>query len=112
MENELIKSRVQVQQQEGVDYCGLFACAYLELLSEARDPACYKFNQMRKIFDNFLRFDSFEGFEAEENGTVPTLKQILIDWKVTWEERCAEMRDAIRQKRDQKQVEAIHETID
>ena len=68
MENELIKSRVQVQQQEGVDYCGLFACAYLELLSQARDPACYKFNQvsMRKIFDNFLRFDSFEGFEARK----------------------------------------------
>ena len=47
---------VKVQQQEGVNDCGLFACAYITLLASGLDPSQYTFDQgsLRFAFRDFL----------------------------------------------------------
>ena len=42
----------------------MFACAYLELISHAKNPSINTFNQvnMRNKFDTFLKTNTFEGF--------------------------------------------------
>ena len=47
---------VKVQQLEGVNDCGLFACAYITLLASGLDPSQYTFDQgsLRFAFRNFM----------------------------------------------------------
>jgi hypothetical protein len=71
------------------DDCGLFACAYLELLSQAQDPANYTFNQakLRAVFNNYLVSNSFDGFGGVCHGGVPNVHRLTIDWAHTWSDR-------------------------
>jgi Ulp1 family protease len=50
---------VKVQQQEGINDCGLFACAYISLLSNGLDPSQHTFDQrlLRLTFRRFLEGD-------------------------------------------------------
>ena len=87
--------RVDVQQQSGSDDCGLFACAYLELLSQAQDPANFTFNQenLRTAFNNYLVSNSFDGFSSVYHVGVPNVSRLTIDWTHSWSDRCEAIRD-------------------
>ena len=57
---------VQVQQQVGSNDCGLFACAFVELLSYHQDPPQFSFDQtsLSETFREFLINDWFDGFKS------------------------------------------------
>ena len=47
---------VKVHQQEGINGCGLFVCAFMETLTLGLDPSQYTFDQrsLRLKFRQFL----------------------------------------------------------
>ena len=79
--------RVTVQQQKGANDCGLFACAFLDLLSQAKDPSQYTFNQliMRDKFNFFLESKTFTGFASELKECETQTSIVIVDWETTWD---------------------------
>ena len=101
-------SRIEVQQQTGTEDCGLFACAFLELLSHCKDPASYTFNQvnLRNKFTKYENCKIFKGFGGVYNNTAPILHPLAIDWTYTWDESCQAIRDHIRSQQ-QKSIDLV-----
>jgi hypothetical protein len=86
---------MEVQQQTGTDDCGLFACAYLELISQAKNPSSYTFNQvnMRNKFDTFLKTNTFEGFGGVYHAAPFNVISLECDWQISWDDRSKSIRE-------------------
>jgi hypothetical protein len=95
---------VKVQQQQGVNDCGLFACAYIDLLSNGLDPSQYTFDQisLRSSFRKFLDEDAFQQFTNIYNPCLVEFNEIEIDWGYKWEERFADLMEQFKANRNKK----------
>ena len=74
---------LKVQQQVGVNDCGLFVFVYITLLSSGLDPSQYTFDQgsLRFAFRNFLL-----ALRWHFNSTT-----ISIDWGYKWVDKFANL---------------------
>jgi hypothetical protein len=84
---------VKVQQQQGVNDCGLFACAYITLLSNGLDPSQYTFDQvsLRSSFRKFLADDAMQNFDGVHTQCLSEMTEITVDWGYKWEEKFADL---------------------
>jgi hypothetical protein len=95
---------VKVQQQQGVNDCGLFACAYITLLSNGLDPSQYTFDQvtLRCSFRKFLADDTIQNFGGVQTQCLSEMTEITIDWGYKWEDKFADLIVQFKENRNKK----------
>jgi hypothetical protein len=89
---------IKVQQQEGVNDCGLFACAYISLLSNGQDPSQHTFDQrlLRLSFRRFLEGDDIPYFCPINAKSQIEITTVEIDWGFKYEEKYADLIEQYR----------------
>ena len=104
---------VKVQQQEGVNDCGLFACAYITLLASGLDPSQYTFNQgsLRYAFRNFLLENKVPFFDGTYTPRPVEITTISVDWGYKWADKFANLIEQYKETRSKENTNELYITL-
>ena len=93
---------VKVQQQNGIDDCGAFACAIAYLLCQRKDPSQYNFNQklMRAEFDKVYNEAAAPFFQSfNYNACAVDITNINLNWGFKCVDKQAQQMESGRNRR-------------
>ena len=104
---------VKVQQPEGVNDCGLFACAYITLLASGLDPSQYTFNQgsLRFAFRNFLLENKVQFFDGTYTPRLVEITTISVDWGYKWADKFTNLIEQYKEKRNKENTNESYITL-
>ena len=91
---------LKVQQQIGVNDCGLFVFAYITLLSSGLDPSQYTFDQgsLRFAFRNFLLENKVKFLDGTYIPRPVEITTISVDWGYKWADKFANLIEKYKEK--------------
>jgi hypothetical protein len=104
---------VKVQQQEGVNDCGLFACAYITLLASGLDPSQYNFDQgsLRFAFRNLLLENKVQFFDGTYTSRPVEITTISVDWDYKLADKFANLIEQYKEKRSKEYTNESYITL-
>ena len=84
---------VKVQQQEGINDCGLFVCAFMETLTLGLDPSQFTFDQslLRLKFRQILEDGEFQSFDGIHVPVDPIATIVPVEWGFKWNDKFDEL---------------------